>query len=202
MEQKIMTHLALDSRLKPLLETLPFPPAPGPNPDIFVDLLSSIISQQLSVKAADTIYKRFCSLFPGGTPKAELLLSMQPESLRTVGLSTQKASYVCNVAGFFQERSLFERDWNALSDEEILHTLTQIKGVGKWTTEMLLMFSLGRPDVFPADDLGIQQGMQKLYQLDLEGKPLRKAMEEIAAPWRPFRSYACYYLWRWKDAAK
>lgn len=202
MEQQITSHLALDSRLKPLLEMLPFPPPPPPDPDIFVDLLSSIVSQQLSVKAASTIYQRFCSLFPEGTPRAEQLLSMQPESLRSVGLSTQKAAYVRNVAGFFLERGLFERDWNALSDEEILHTLTQIKGVGKWTTEMLLMFSLGRPDVFPADDLGIQQGMQKLYQLDLEGKPLRKAMEEIAAPWRPFRSYACYYLWRWKDAVK
>ncbi len=202
MEKKILAHLAMDSHLKPLLDTLPFPPPPAPDPDIFVDLLSSIVSQQLSVKAAETIFKRFCAFFSGEKPQAEQLLSMPAELLRSVGLSAQKASYVRNVAGFFLERGLFEQDWNSLSDEDIMHTLTQIKGVGKWTTEMLLMFSLGRPDVFPADDLGIQQGMQKLYQLDLEGKPLRKAMEEIASPWRPFRSYACYYIWRWKDAGK
>lgn len=89
-----------------------------------------------------------------------------------------------------------------MSDEEIIEFLSQIKGVGKWTVQMLLMFTLGRPDVFPVDDLGIQQAMIRLYQLNETGKDLKKKMQEIAEPWQPFRTVACRYLWRWKDTVR
>lgn len=184
--------------LKPLLASIPFP-GERAGGNVFEDLVASIIYQQLSVKAADTIFGRFCQLFPSGKPEAGLLPELPLEALRGVGLSQQKAGYVKNVAVFFTENRLLQTDWTTISDEEILQTLTRIKGVGRWTAEMLLMFSLNRPDVFPADDLGIQQGIKRLYGLQEAGKALRPAMEKIAEPWRPYRSYACYYLWRWKD---
>jgi DNA-3-methyladenine glycosylase II len=93
-------------------------------------------------------------------------------------------------------------DWSGMSEEDIIAFLTQIKGVGKWTVEMLLMFSLGRTDILPVDDLGIQQGIKRLYALEETGKELKKRMIEIAEPWRPYRTYACRYLWRFKDQNK
>lgn len=195
----ILAHLATDSKLRPLLDEFPFPErAVSPN-GIFTDLLRSITSQQLSTKAAATIYKRFAALFPNDQPKAELLLALPAQDLRAVGLSQQKIGYVQNVATFFTENNLSDLDVHSLTDAEIIQKMTQIKGVGTWTVEMLLMFSLNRPDVLPVDDLGIQQGMQRLYAIPLQAKALRQEMEKIAAPWRPYRSYACYYLWRYYE---
>jgi DNA-3-methyladenine glycosylase II len=100
------------------------------------------------------------------------------------------------------ENDLETMDWSGMSEEDIIAFLTQIKGVGKWTVEMLLMFSLGRTDILPVDDLGIQQGIKRLYALEETGKELKKRMIEIAEPWRPYRTYACRYLWRFKDQNK
>jgi DNA-3-methyladenine glycosylase II len=97
------------------------------------------------------------------------------------------------------ENDLETKDWSGMSEADIIAFLTQIKGVGKWTVEMLLMFSLGRTDILPVDDLGIQQGIKRLYALEETGKELKKRMIEIAEPWRPYRTYACRYLWRFKD---
>lgn len=168
--------------------------------DIYYDLLSSIVSQQLSGKAATTIFNRFLTLFPDQYPHAERLAALDTTTLRNVGLSNQKAAYLKNVALFSQQFNLEQHDWAGAGDEEIIKLLTQIKGVGTWTVQMLLMFTLNRPDVFPVDDLGIQQGMVKLYQLDAEGKALKKQMEAVAERWRPWRTVACRYVWRWKDA--
>jgi DNA-3-methyladenine glycosylase II len=127
------------------------------------------------------------------------LVQLSPEQLRAVGLSGQKAGYLQNVAQFALENDLETKDWSGMSEADIIAFLTQIKGVGKWTVEMLLMFSLGRTDILPVDDLGIQQGIKRLYALEETGKELKKRMIEIAEPWRPYRTYACRYLWRFKD---
>lgn len=176
-------------------------PVPNPSGDVYYTLLDSIVSQQLSVKVANTIFNRFLTLFEGGYPHAHQLLNKNVEELRAVGLSYQKANYLKNVAEFFIAENAENKDWEAMSDEEIIKFLTAIKGVGRWTVEMILMFTLLRPDVFPTDDLGIQQGMIRLYGLEND-KLLKKRMIEIASQWQPFRTLASKYIWRAKDEAK
>jgi len=173
-----------------------------PSGKIYYDLLDSIVSQQLSVKVATVIFKRFLALFPDQYPHPEQLIGFEPELLRSVGLSNQKAGYLRNVAAFSQQNDLENHHWHSMSDEEIIEFLSQIKGVGKWTVQMLLMFTLGRLDVMPIDDLGIQQAMQRLYGLETSGKELKKQMLEISETWRPYRTVACRYLWRFKDGKK
>lgn len=192
-------HLQQDVQLANVIRDTSVPPF-VPTEKVYFDLLESIVSQQLSVKAAATIFDRFCSLFPEGYPTPELLLSMETEQLRSAGLSNQKTGYLKNVARFALEHDLDRLGWADYSDAEITSLLTQIKGVGRWTSEMILMFTLGRPDVFPIDDLGIQQAMTKLYRLTDTGKTLRHQMLELSDPWRPYRTVACRYLWRWKDS--
>ena len=170
-----------------------------PSKRIYYDLLESIVSQQLSVKVADVIFKRFLSLFPDNYPHPEMVIAIETERLREVGLSFQKAGYLQNVARFALENDLENKNWDAMTDDEIIDFLTQIKGVGKWTVQMLLMFSIGRPDVLPIDDLGIQQGMAKIFGLQETGKDLKNKMIELSEPWRPWRTVACRYVWRWKD---
>ncbi len=119
--------------------------------------------------------------------------------MRQVGLSRQKASYIKNVANFFLEEKIDSKDWAAKIDEDILETLTQIKGVGTWTVEMILMFTLDRQDVFPVGDLGIQNAMIALYDIKGDKKELKSKLIEIAEPWKPHRTLACRYLWEWKD---
>ena len=170
------------------------------NPDMYYSLLASITSQQLSVKAADTIFGRFLDLFPKRYPEPKRLLALSIDQLRSVGVSRQKAGYMQNVATFAVQHDLGHGALKKMSDDEIIALLTQIKGVGRWTVEMLLMFPLKRPDVFPADDLGIQNAMKKLYGLRQTGPKLRKKMAAIAEAWRPHRTLACKHLWRWKSA--
>lgn len=194
-------HLKQDASIAKLLEVVEMPDF-TPSGRIYYDLLESIVSQQLSVKAATTIFNRFCTIFPDNYPHPELLIEVETSRLREAGLSNQKAGYLQNVARFSLNNDLENHTWDQMSDEEIIEFLSQIKGVGKWTVQMLLMFSLGRPDVFPIDDLGIQQAMVRLYGINETGKDLKKKMLEIAAPWQPWRTVACRYLWRWKDAVK
>jgi DNA-3-methyladenine glycosylase II len=167
--------------------------------DLYRDLLEAIISQQLSVRAAATIFARFLALFPDGAPAPAALLQLTDDQLRAAGVSRQKAAYLKNAADFALHHDLSARTLRRMSDEAILAQLTAIKGVGRWTVEMLLMFSLGRPDVFPADDLGIQNAMKKLYGLRSRGPALRRRMAAIAEAWRPHRTYACVCLWRMGD---
>ena len=193
-----IAHLRNDPRLHAALDAVEIPDFSG-NGQVYFSLLESIVSQQLSVKASDTIFKRFLALFPEGNPHADLLLKLETEQLRAVGLSYQKAGYLKNVAQFSLENDLEGHDWSAMGDEEIIRFLTKIKGVGQWTVEMLLMFTLGRPDVLPVGDLGIQQGMANVCGLAETSRDLKKRMVEEAEIWRPWRTVACRYLWRWKD---
>jgi DNA-3-methyladenine glycosylase II len=168
------------------------------NQDMYLALLESIVSQQISVKAADSIFARLRALFPNEYPAAQLLLEKSDDELRSAGLSFQKINYLRNVANFMLEKGIDYHTLDALSDEEIVAYLTPIKGVGKWTVEMLLMFVMNRPDVFPVDDLVIRQKMIKAYQVTETGKVLYQKLHQIAESWRPFRTQACRYLWRWQ----
>ena len=158
------------------------------------------MSQQLSTKVAGVIRKRFLGLFGGKTPTPEMILAVPFEKLRAIGLSNAKTNYVQNVARFAIENGMDHKDLRKMSNEEVIEYLTQIKGVGRWTTEMLLMFTLGREDVFAVDDLGIQNAMIGLYKLDgSDRKKLKEKMLLISEKWSPYRTYACLHLWHWKD---
>lgn len=197
--QAAIAHLQHEDNIRSLIEQINMPDF-TPSGRIYYDLLESIVSQQLSVKVADVIFKRFLLLFTDHFPHPEQVVALELEKLRSVGLSGQKAGYLKNVAQFALANDLEQIDWETMDDEEIINFLTQIKGVGKWTVQMLLMFSLARPDIFPVDDLGIQQGMQRLFKIEASNPRLLKIkMTELAEPWRPWRTVACRYLWRWKD---
>lgn len=168
---------------------------------VYLALLESIVSQQISVKAADAIFARFLALFPDKSPNAEALLLKTTDELRNAGLSFQKIKYLQSVAGFSLEHPIDRAHLNAMTDEDVVQYLLPIKGVGRWTVEMLLMFALDRPDVFPIDDLVIRQRMIRAYPEQTEGlmgKPLYKILHDIAEPWRPYRTTASRYLWRWQ----
>ncbi|GAB3538892.1 DNA-3-methyladenine glycosylase [Pontibacter brevis] len=167
--------------------------------DLYYKLLSSIVSQQLSTKVAAVIFKRFTALFPGDYPHPQLVLEAPDEVLRSAGLSFQKIGYVRNVAAFAAAGNMTHATIDDMESEDLIKHLTQIKGVGRWTVEMLLMFALERPDVFPVDDLGIQNAMKRHYGLEETGKALKLRMQEIADNWRPYRTIASKYLWQSLD---
>jgi DNA-3-methyladenine glycosylase II len=192
-------HLARDKRLKKLIDQhKPF--RLERREHIHIHLCGSIMSQQLSTKVAATIHKRFLDLYKGRTPTPQDILSTPVETLRSIGLSNAKTRYVHNVARFAIEQGLDPVRMNKMDNEEVIAYLTQIKGVGRWTAEMLLMFTLGREDVFAIDDLGIQNAMIGIYKLDnSEKKAFREGLLDISVKWSPYRTYACLHLWRWKD---
>lgn len=168
--------------------------------NIAVRLMASIMSQQLNTKVAQVIYTRFLNLYNQKEPKPQQVLDTSFDQLRGIGLSNAKVNYVQNVATFCIEQKITDKKLQQLSNEEIVELLTQIKGVGKWTVEMLLMFSLRREDVFAVDDLAIQQAMIKLYKLDTSNKKqLKEKMIQISTKWSPYKTYACLHLWKWKD---
>ena len=193
-------HLSKDKKLKKVLSTTkPYKLTKRKN--VCLRLIASIMSQQLSTRVAEVIYRRFLELYNKKEPTAEQVLNTPPETLRAIGLSNAKVSYVHNVARFAIEQGMDETKLRKMTNDEVIEYLTQIKGVGRWTVEMLLMFTLGREDVFAVDDLGIQTAMAKLYKLDREDKKkLREEMLRISAGWSPYRTYGCFYLWKWKDS--
>jgi DNA-3-methyladenine glycosylase II len=168
--------------------------------DIYFSLLNSIASQQLSVKAADTIFNRFLDLFPERKPEAALVTKINIEKLRNAGLSYAKAGYLKNIADYNITHGLEYKKLNRMDDEQLLEYLTAIKGVGRWTGEMILMFTMNRPDVLPVDDLGIRTGIQRLYGLTGTGKKLTEEIVEVAQKWKPYRTLACRHVWRYRDA--
>jgi DNA-3-methyladenine glycosylase II len=162
--------------------------------DHLTALVGSIISQQLSSKAAATIFRRFCDLFPGGLITAPGISAAADGTLRGVGLSGQKLAYMRDLCGRIADGRLNLEELDELSDEQVIERLTAVKGFGRWTAEMFLMFRLHRPDVLPVADLGIMKAVQKLYRL--RKRPDPKKILKIGEPWRPYRSVACWYLWR------
>ncbi len=159
---------------------------------LFPSLIEHIISQQLSVKASDTIFKRFKQLFAGKAyPNAKDIVDMSPEKIRAAGISFQKISYLKSVADAFVSDLIDGKKIQTMTDEEVIATLTQIRGVGKWTAEMILIFTLGRKDVFSLGDQGLKNAIKKLYSITDEEEILT-----LAESWAPNRSTACWYLWK------
>lgn len=180
---------------KILLELVTKYPAPNwtdRSKYLFEDLVETIISQQLSGKAAETIFNRFKSHFKQTTfPTPVQVLAVSPEQLRSLGISTAKAKYIHNVAQAFIDKHIVTENINSMSDEEIITTLTQIKGLGRWSAEMILIFTLNRPDIFSLGDLGLRNAIKNLY-----GITDKEQLLELTATWSPYRSYASWYLWR------
>ncbi len=195
---EIKKHLNKDKKLKEIIKKVTLTP-PIPRKDLYLNLLRAIAGQQLSVKAAATIWERVLNLFQDRYPSVEALLKMDDEKLRGAGLSYQKAGYLKNIAHFSLDETLDYKKLRSKTDEDLIAYLTQIKGVGKWTVEMILMFSLVRENVLPVDDLGIQNAIKQAYHLTTTGKQLKLDIEKVAEPWQPYRTYACMYLWRSLD---
>lgn len=166
--------------------------------NIFRALAESIIYQQLSGKAAATITKRFILLFPGKVfPAPGDVLKISTPQLRSVGLSGQKSSYLKDLAAKCIDGTVSSRSFHHMSDEEVIAHLVAVKGIGPWTAQMFLMFTLGRPDVLPTGDLGIQKGFQRVF--GLKKLPTAPQMEKLAKGWAGHRTLACFYLWRSLD---
>jgi DNA-3-methyladenine glycosylase II len=196
-----ITHLSKDKKLAKLINGIePFELKFHKN--ICLRLCASIMSQQLSTKVAKVIYHRFLDLYGGKEPTPEQIVATPFDKLRAIGLSNAKTQYVLNVAQFAIDHKLTDKKLEKMSNEEIIELLTQIKGVGRWTVEMLLMFTLGREDLFSADDYGIQTAMKKIYKLD-DGnkKQFKEKILKISQKWAPYSTYACLHLWHWKDNA-
>ena len=165
--------------------------------DAYGALVRSIVGQQLSTKAARSIYTRLADRFGGRAPTPRELLDSDPDDIRSVGLSRAKVAYLRDLAEHIERGELDLEGLPELSDEEVSAQLTAIKGLGQWTVDMFLIFHLGRPDVLPVGDLGIRRAAQIAY--DLDELPDAAELERIAEPWRPWRSLACLYLWRSLD---
>jgi DNA-3-methyladenine glycosylase II len=167
--------------------------------DAYGALLRAIVGQQLSVKAARTIYERFIGLFDGRTPTPEELLEIEPDALRAAGLSGAKARYVRSLAEHVISGELELERLDELSDERVTAELVAVKGLGQWTADMFLIFHLGRPDVLPVGDLGVRRAVERLY--GFEALPSAAELEALGERWRPWRSLASLYLWESLDNA-
>ena len=191
-----LTHLR---RADPVLAEIiarvgPYRLTPSATGTHYDALVRSIVFQQLSGKAAGTIHRRFTELYPGRKLRAEHVLQTSDELLRSAGLSRQKIGYLRDLSQRVAERTLPLSHLGRLPDDAIIEHLIQVKGIGRWTVQMFLMFRLGRPDVLPELDLGIQNAIQKAY--GLKKRPTPKDVVKIGEPWRPYASYASWYLWR------
>ena len=160
-------------------------------------LVRSIVGQQLSTKAARTIYERLTDLFDGRTPSPAELLAADPEEVRSAGLSRPKVAYLRSLAEHVESGELELARLSELPDEEVSEQLTAVKGLGQWTADMFLIFHLGRPDVLPVGDLGVRRAVERAYELP--ELPDAARLTEIGEPWRPHRSLASLYLWRSLD---
>lgn len=166
-------------------------------PDLWRALVGAIVGQQLSVAAARTIRGRIAALGKVDFPTPTEILNLTEETLRAAGLSRAKVAYVKDLAARWVAGELDPREIAALPDEEVIDRLIKVKGIGRWTAEMVLLFSLGRPDVLAVDDLGLRIGVQRAY--GLPERPTRAELVELGEAWRPYRSYASLFLWRAHD---
>lgn len=192
-------HLKNDKKLAPVIKQTGRIELKKRN-DVFLSLCGSIMSQQLSTKVAAVIHQRFYDLFDG-KPTPQKLIDINTDKLRSIGLSNSKAGYIKNVAAFAVASGLGYSKLNKMTNEEFIEYVTQIKGVGRWTAEMILMFTMAREDVFSFDDYGIQQAVIGLYNIRVKDKKkLKIKILKISEAWAPYRTYACMYLWRWRDS--
>ena len=192
--RRILSHFKeRDPKIARVIQTI------GPfqlkrNRNYFVVLSRSIVSQQISTAAADTIFARFEKLFDGHAATPERVAGLKAPPLRAAGLSRQKAAYLKDLSHRFIDGTIRPHRLNYLDNEEIIDQLTQVHGIGRWTAEMFLIFVLNRPDVFPVDDLGLRKAVQLHWNLD--ELPTADELTALAEPWRPYRSMATWYLWQ------
>lgn len=170
--------------------------------DFYHDMVENIVGQQLSGKVAQVIFNKFKTLFPNNYPTPELVLSTPDEILRSIGFSGAKTKYVKALAEFTLHHDLSLQQVAQLSDDELVRLLTQINGVGEWTAQMLLIFSLNRQDVFPLDDLAIQQGMRELYGIKFNGKQFKEKLIKISNKWKPYRTIGSRLVWAYVNDKK
>lgn len=181
-----------DPILKKLIKKYPAPVFEDMSEILFERLVDSIISQQLSVKAAGTIFSRFQRLFKTKSfPIPKEVLKISDKKIRSAGISFRKISYIKGVAQAFLDEKIISKELKKLSDEEVIIKLTELKGIGKWTAEMILIFSLQRPDVFSIGDAGLRRAIENLYKISDQ-----KEMLKLSESWKPHRSTASWYLWR------
>ncbi len=170
---------------------------PDKTKNVTESLVWSILGQQLSIQVAKVMFGRFKDLYGGRFPSAKVIRATPVEKIRAIGVSQSKANYIHNVAEFIDTRKITIAKLDKMSDEEVIELLIEIKGVGRWTVEMLLIFGLKRENVFAVDDLGIQKAMIHLFKLqDLDKKELRIKMERLSQRWSPYRSFICLHMWR------
>lgn len=162
--------------------------------DPFEALCMSIASQQLSTKAADTIFRRFCDLFPDRKPVPERVMTLADDEIRAVGFSRPKVTYIKDLASHVTDGRLDLKGLKKHPDDEVMRQLVAVKGIGRWTAEIFLMFRLGRPDIFPADDLGLMNAVQRTY--GMRKRPDAKRLRKMCETWKPYRSVAAWYLWQ------
>ena len=192
---KGIIHLNNDLKIKPLIKKYNKPIFDN-TLDNFNSIIKIIIYQQLSGKAANSIYLRFLDLFKETNITPETVSNLKSSILRSTGLSHQKLNYIISLSNFFINGGQ-KIDFSLLSNEEIFNILIQIKGIGQWTIDMFLMFTLYREDVFPMGDLGIKKAVKKLYKM--EDLPSKNEMQKLSKKWKPYRTLACWYLWRFID---
>ncbi len=189
--KKAIAHLKKDPVMRRLIKKYE-PPKWDYSKGVFSDLLRSIVNQQLSGKAAATIWTRFTGVV-GNSPRIEKIIRVRPATLRKCGLSFAKVSYIKGIARAVKKGEFRPKKLNNLPDEEVLAELIKLKGVGRWTAEMIMMFSLQRPNIFSVGDLGIRTAVARHYRVDRDDW---RAIEQVAERWQPYRTIACRYLWR------
>ncbi len=193
----IVEHLrSSDPQLTPIFKYIRRE-AITPSRTPFMDLVEAIINQQLSEKAGSTIFTRLCSAFPHTSLTPKKLLDVPDQQVRDLGVSWSKVSYLKSLSRAVVTKALIFEDLKMQKDADVITNLTKIKGIGAWTAEMFLMFSLGREDVFSYGDLGLRRGIQLLYKLKKE--PSLKQMEKLSGRWKPYRTYVALALWNFKD---
>ncbi len=189
-------HLQKDKKIAILIEQFGELPLLTHTEDLFLDIVESIVSQQLSVKASNTIWSRFKLLFGKKKITPKNVLAIDDEKIRAAGISYSKIKYMKGLASMIEKNEIDLENVKTLSNEEVLMELTRVKGIGPWTAEMILMFSLGREDVFSLGDIGLRNAIAKIYTVDRDDG---QRIEKISNKWKPYRTYAARYLWKSLD---
>lgn len=194
MNKKAIKHLSSIPKLNKIINTVEpiFQPGSG---NVFNELVKNIAYQQISYKAAESVYGKFTTVMQTENYTPNHIIESDYEAVKSSGFSYRKTDYIFNIAHFFKTHNLYHKDWSDLSDLEIIDLLTQIKGVGVWTVQMILIFELNRPDVFPSLDLAIQHVIKDIYNIKSEKRALIKEIEKISEQWSPYRTLASLYLW-------
>lgn len=200
MDDSIRKHFqTADPVLFELIEKIPpfEKPQKLKSNEYFAHLCREIIGQQLSTKVAHTIFERFLSLFPQKKITPEYITKLSDQTIRNVGLSFGKVTFIKDLAQKIVDKTIILEKLPHLGDEEVIMELVKVKGIGRWTAEMFLMFSLNRPDVFSHGDYGLKKAIMKIYKL--KKPPIQRQVERIIKKWSPYKTYACRILWRSLD---